>query len=260
MVFQKIVQKASHKIAPFKPNRFSKISQREDKCAISMPAWKALLANRDLFTWKGISCLKGCIEIALYSMLMYELRPKTIIEIGALSGGSAIWLADHLELFQIDGCVYCIDIDLSLLDKKAKTDSRVHFLEGDCNNFISIMPSELLSKFIHPWLIIEDVHADTVHIIEYFHKNGLINGDYFIVEDTNKMMWELDREELDEEDLDEKELIERGNKKLEDLKSWLIHHENEYLIDTYYQDMYGYNGSKNWNSILRRVEKTVNKL
>lgn len=39
---------------------------------------------------------------------------------------------------------------------------------------------------------------------------------------------------------------------MDDLKSWLLNHEDEYLIDSYYQDMYGYNGSKNWNSILKR--------
>lgn len=58
-----------------------------------------------------------------------------------------------------------------------------------------------------------------------------------------------------EDDSDYSEL-EKGERKLEELKSWLMLHENEYLIDTYYQDMYGYNGSKNWNSILKRVEKT----
>ncbi|MDJ0797463.1 MAG: hypothetical protein QNJ51_11635 [Calothrix sp. MO_167.B12] len=40
---------------------------------------------------------------------------------------------------------------------------------------------------------------------------------------------------------------------MSDLRDWLLDHENEYLIDTYYQDMYGYNGSKSWNSILIKV-------
>ncbi len=92
---QRFIQEAAHKLAPFKPNRFAKISEREDKCDIPALAWRALLANRDFFTWKGILFVKGPTEIALYSMLLYELRPKTIIEIGAFNGGSAIWLADH---------------------------------------------------------------------------------------------------------------------------------------------------------------------
>lgn len=251
MSYQSVVKEAIHKQAPFTPNRFAKISEREDKCAIPAPAWRALLENAYLQTWKGILFDKGPTEMALYPMLLYELQPKTIIEIGALSGGSAIWLADHLELFQIEGSVYCIDIDLSLLDEKAKTDSRVHFLEGDCNNMGAIMPPELLSVLAHPWLIIEDAHANAVGVVEYFHTNGLKNGDYLIVEDTNKTMWELEWDGWDDQ-----EVTEKGKRKLAELKSWLRLHENEYLIDTYYQDMYGYNGSKNWNSILKRVEKT----
>lgn len=251
MSYQKLVQEAAHKLAPFKANRFAKISEREDKCDIPEPGWRALLENSDLRTWKGIIFKKGPTEMLLYSMLLYELRPKTIIEIGALSGGSAIWLADHLELFQIEGCVYSIDIDLSQLDEKAKTDSRVHFLEGDCNNMGAIIPPELLSGLAHPWLIIEDAHANAVGVVEYFHENGLKSGDYLIVEDTNKILWELWGEDYGE-NLEE---LERGKRKLEELKSWLMLHENEYLIDTYYQDMCGYNGSKNWNSILKRIEK-----
>jgi cephalosporin hydroxylase len=251
MSYQKLLNEASHKLAPLNPNRFAKISEREDKSDIPAAAWRALLVNRDWLTWKGILFAKGPTEIAIYSMLLYELRPKTIIEIGALNGGSAIWLADHLEVFQIEGCVYSIDIDLSLLDENAKTDSRVHFLEGDCHNMGAIMTPELLSGLPHPWLIIEDAHVNAMGVVEYFHENGFKSGDYLIVEDTNKYLWELN-EELDE-DSDDREETEKGKRKLAELKSWLMLHENEYLIDTYYQDMYGYNGSKNWNSIMKRV-------
>ena len=41
------------------------------------------------------------MQVSLYPMLLFELKPKTIIEIGAFNGGSAIWLADNLELFGI---------------------------------------------------------------------------------------------------------------------------------------------------------------
>ncbi|MFB2919857.1 CmcI family methyltransferase [Aerosakkonema funiforme] len=248
MSYQSVVKAAIHKQAPFKPNRFAKISERKDRCDIPAPAWRSLLENAYFQTWKGILFDKGPTEMALYPMLLYELKPKTIIEIGALSGGSAIWLADHLEMFQVEGRVYCIDIDLSLLDEKAKTDSRVHFLEGDCHNMAAIMPPEMLATLAHPWLIIEDAHANAVGVVEYFHQLGIQIGDYLIVEDTNQAMWELEWD-----DWDDQEVLEKGKRKLEELKSWLMNHQNEYLIDTYYQDMYGYNGSKNWNSILKKV-------
>ncbi len=229
-----------------KNKRFVKISDREDRCDIPKSAWRPLTENYNLQTWKGVKMDKSPLEIALYPMLIYELQPKTIIELGADTGGSAVWLADQLKLFDIEGIVYSVDIDLSLLDEKAKLEHKIEFLEGDCNKIDAVFSPTLLSKLAHPWLIVEDAHVNLVGLLDYFHHNGLHSGDYLIIEDTNKALW---REWSDWED---REFIERMGSKLDLLKRWLIKHRNEYLIDTYYQDMFGYNGSKNWNSILKR--------
>ncbi len=230
-----------------KNQRFVKISEREDRCDIPKSAWKPLTQKYYLQTWKGINMDKSPLEIALYPMLIYELQPKTIIELGAETGGSAIWLGDQLELFSIKGSVYSVDIDLFLLDEKVKAQPKVKFLQGDCNQIDEVLSTELLSTFPHPWLIIEDAHVNLVGVLDYFHNNGLQNGDYLIIEDTNKALWES------WSDWDDQEFIERMKSKMGLLRSWLRSHQNEYLIDTYYQDMFGYNGSKNWNSILKRI-------
>ena len=122
--------------------RFVKISDREDRCDIPKSAWRPLTNNAYLQTWKGVLLEKDPMQIAAYPMLLRELQPKTIIELGALKGGSAIWLADHLELFGIEGEVYCVDNDLSQLDEKAKTDSRINFLQG-CLLYTSDAADEL---------------------------------------------------------------------------------------------------------------------
>ncbi len=225
--------------------RFVKISEREDRCDIPKSAWRPLTENAYLQTWKGVLLEKDPMQIAAYPMLIYELQPKIIIELGALKGGSAIWLADQLELFGIEGKVYSVDNDLSQLDEKAKADSRIHFLEGDCREISAVLSPKLLDNLPHPWLIIEDVHDNVFGILEHFHHNGLQTGDYLIIEDTNKFMWEV------WSDWEDQELIQRGWCKLDELRSWLMKHQDEYLIDAYYQDMYGYNASKNWNSILK---------
>ena len=83
--------------------------------------------------------------------------------------------------------------------------------------------------------------------MEHFHKNGIKAEDYIIIEDTNKIFWEA------WSDWDDKELFLRGIRKHDDLKQWLINHPDEYLIDTLYLDLFGYNCSKNWNSVLKKV-------
>ena len=99
-----------------KNKRFVKISEREDKCDIPKSAWRPLTENAYSQTWKGVLLEKDPMQIAAYPMLLYELQPKTVIELGVLKGGSAIWLADHLQLFGIEGQVYSVDINLSLVD------------------------------------------------------------------------------------------------------------------------------------------------
>ncbi len=227
--------------------RFVKISDREDRGDIPQSAWRPLTDNYHLQTWKGIQMDKSPLEIAIYPMLIYELQPKTIIELGADTGGSAVWLADQLELLGINGSLYSVDIDLSLLDEKAKANPKIKFLEGDCNQIDLALSTTLLSTLAHPWLIVEDAHVNLVGILNYFHNNGLQSGDYLIIEDTNKAMWE------EWSDWEDREFIEQMKRKLFSLRNWLIKHQNEYLIDTYYQDMFGYNGSKNWNSMLKKI-------
>jgi len=240
MTYQKVVKQAKHQQEPLKENRFVKISEREDRSDIPVLAWQPLLNNSYLQTWKGIILNKGVTEIALYPMLLHELQPKTIIEIGAFNGGAAIWMADLLNMFNIEGSIYSVD-------EKAKLDSRVIFLEGDCNKLSEVFSPEKLAEFPHPWLVIEDAHVNLVAVANYFDNNGLKKGDYLIVEDTNKYMWESW-----DNNWDDQEEMEKGSQKMDELRSWLQDHENEYLIDSYYQDMYGYNGSKNWNSILKK--------
>jgi len=245
--YQMAVQKMQQQYDPTNPNRFVKISQREDRSDFPISIWDKLWEKAFLQSWNGILINKGVFELSVYPMLVKELQPQTIIELGAWNGGSAIWFADLLAVFQIEGSVYSIDVDLSLLEDKAKADSRIHFIQGDCNHMSAFLTSDFLSSLPHPWLIVEDCHVNTAGILAYFHHNGLQSGDYFIVEDTNKMLAESwsdrwdDRQELD--------LIER---KLDEVRNWLKDHEAEYLVDTYYLDMYGYNVSKNWNSVLRK--------
>ena len=44
-----------------------------------------------LFTWKNHTIFKSVYDLAIYSMLIEELKPDVIIEIGSGKGGSAVW-------------------------------------------------------------------------------------------------------------------------------------------------------------------------
>ncbi len=249
MDYIQIIKEAKHRTALSSPDRFVKISEREDRSDVPIPVWLTFFQNTYLQTWKGIILNKGISEIATYPMLLYELQPKTIIEIGSLNGGSALWFADNLEIMGLSAEIYGVDINLDLLDEQAKARAGVHFLQGDCNHLDQVLPTDLLARLPHPWLVIDDVHINTIGVCDYFHTHGLQPGDYFIVEDTNPAVWTF----WGDQPWKEEEEIRHGVEKLNNLRTWLNAHEEEYLLDTHYLDLFGYNGSKNWNSILKRV-------
>ena len=51
-----------------------------------------------VFRWRGAPCFKSAYDMAIYAMLIDELRPATIIELGSGTGASALLLADLARL------------------------------------------------------------------------------------------------------------------------------------------------------------------
>lgn len=229
-------------------NRYVPMAQRRDCSDIPSPAWDALaVKNAYAQKWRNLVHNKGPFEIALYQMLLQELRPRTIIEFGALQGGSAVWLADLAQVLDIPTQIISLDIDISLLGPEAREDSRITFLEGDANAIEDVLSHRTLKALPHPWLVIEDCHVNTEGLLDHVHQAGCQVGDYVIVEDTNQDAWDAWRNAW----MDEAR-VRRGKEKLPATRRWVDKHP-EYQVDTRYTDLYGYNVTKNWNSVLRKM-------
>ncbi|MGQ9724882.1 MAG: CmcI family methyltransferase [Tepidimonas sp.] len=54
---------------------------------------------------------KNPFDFALYRLHVWHAKPRTILEIGSKHGGSALWLADTLQLYGVDGRVVSVDIN-----------------------------------------------------------------------------------------------------------------------------------------------------
>ncbi len=228
--------------------RFVPIDERRAESALPARAVQGIARGKFYFSWKGIRALKDPLDLALYSNLLWELKPRTIIEFGSYSGGSAVWLADTLRSFGLDGRVYSIDNDPALLDPRARAHPDVSFLHGDCARVASVLPPALLAELPHPWLVIEDAHVNLTGLLGYLHDTGLQPGDYLIVEDTNP---EIPAATGAAGLPDAYEPF--GTAKLEELTRFLQTHRHAYAVDTYYTDFFGYNATWNWNSYLRRM-------
>jgi cephalosporin hydroxylase len=178
-----------------------------------------------ILNWRGALLMKDPFELSLYPMLLQDLQPRTIVEIGAYEGASATWLAGVSESLDVDCHIYSFE---SHLDRIVASHPRVSFMYADANN-LATFDQELLRSLPHPWLFIEDAHVNLKNILAFFD-SFLRPGDYMIVEDT-LLPW-----------------VYRNFR-----RAWPAISAT-YRVDTRYTDMFGYNVTWNFNSYLRKID------
>ncbi len=190
------------------------------------------------YSYRGVPLIKNPFDFALYPLLIWNLKPRTIIEIGSKSGGSALWFGDLLENFGIDGQVYSVDIVKVI----KVSHPRVTFLEGDGESLHETLSAEFLNSLPRPFLVIEDA-AHTYEIskavLDFFHPY-LEKDEYIIVEDGIIS------------DIVNDPSYSSGPHQA--LKAFLVEHRNEYEIDGDYCDFFGYNVTWGTNGFLKKIQ------
>ncbi|MBC6369019.1 CmcI family methyltransferase [Algoriphagus sp. AK58] len=129
-------------------------------------------------TYKGVPCIKCPFDYVLYQMIIDEIKPDLIIEIGTNKGGSTLYLADLLEL-QGKGVVHSIDISDGC-SQLVKDHPRISLFHQGWENYDLAMASNY-SKV----LVIEDAshyYPSTLGAIQKFSQ-VVTPGSYLIVED-----------------------------------------------------------------------------
>lgn len=164
-------------------NRYQKPTSREGG---GITGW---LSNRfspgDSFTiattYRGLLCHKSPIDLLLYSACIWDVKPKTIIELGSFQGGSALWLADQMSSMGIDGEIHSYELLINAVSPRAKH-PQLQFHYVDLKNLDSFN-TNLLRELPHPWIVIDDAHVNVLNTLS-FMREFMTDGDYFIKEDT----------------------------------------------------------------------------
>lgn len=129
-------------------------------------------------TYKGVPCIKCPFDYVLYQMIIDEVKPELIIEIGTNKGGSTLYLADLLEL-QGKGLIHSIDITDGC-SQLVKDHPRISLFYQGWENYDLAKVSKY-SKV----LVIEDgshYYQSTLGAIQKFSKVVTLDS-YLIVED-----------------------------------------------------------------------------
>ena len=130
-----------------------------------------------VFRWRGIPCFKSIYDIAIYAMLIEELRPKTIVELGSGAGGSSLLFADLCASMNLGTKIISIDKIAAKI-----SDPRIEFVRSDCAEWLgaAVKSKDVIRR---PCLLIEDFHGDLAGVFQEI--DAIMEfDDYLIVEDS----------------------------------------------------------------------------
>lgn len=232
------------------PNRFQKITEREDRSDMPVEAIIAQCKGKYFIHHRGCSIIKTADDMIIFNELLANLKPATVIELGTCSGGSAVWMADMLKLLGIQSTIYSMDVDLSNLEDRVKEikPANVHFLQGNSYEIKKTFTDEMLQSLPHPWLVIEDAHTNICGIMKHF-KRYMNTGDYFVIEDLNPFLPCT----IGFAAIYDTKFVPAGPEALKDLKAFLTEHVDEFAVDSFYTDFFGYNGTWNMHGYIRKM-------
>lgn len=103
------------------------------------------------YKYRGIECLRSPIDAAIQAQAIWDLQPKTIIEIGSHHGASALWMADLVGNYGWDVHIHSIDRTPPTL-----SDDRITFIEGDVMDLGPAFDAHGLKDLPRPWFVLED--------------------------------------------------------------------------------------------------------
>lgn len=133
--------------------------------------------------WLGVQTLKCPLDLWIYQEILFQLRPRFIVECGTAAGGSALFLASVCDLL---GSGEVITIDLQELESRP-AHPRIKYLVGSSISTKTVGKVKEAIKGEGPVMVILDSDHRAEHVLKELHIYSEIvtAGSYLIVEDTN---------------------------------------------------------------------------
>jgi cephalosporin hydroxylase len=186
------------------------------------------------FKYRGIITQKCPFDYVLYQMILNEIKPDLVIEIGTNQGGSCLYMADLMEINKF-GEIHTIDIEDNVTSPLIDNHNRIkRFLNGYQNYDLN------LTNSFERILIIDDGSHQRVDVEEAFQKfKDLVSvGSYYIIEDG--VLTELGYES------------NYGGGPLKAIEK-IIDKNKNFIIDRKWSNFFGTNATFNPNGFLKRI-------
>jgi cephalosporin hydroxylase len=181
-------------------------------------------------TYRGVPAIRCPFDYVMYQMIISDLKPDLVIEIGAgKRGGGALYMADLMNNIG-HGMVHTLGLENTVVYEHP----RVKFFKKGWGNY-DLSEASGFSKI----LVIEDashMYEDTLMALRKFSPI-VSTGSYFIVEDG--ILNELNREKG------------YNGGPLRAIREFLKENNN-FKVDRTYCDMFGKNATFNVNGYLKK--------
>jgi cephalosporin hydroxylase len=195
---------------------------------------KDIDAGHHKVTYKGITAIKCPFDYVLYQMIVFEIKPDLIIEIGTNAGGAALYLADMLEINK-KGELHTIDLPENKENELLHTHPRIKVFKKGFQGY----DVSLLTNF-KTIMVIDDgshIYGDVKEALAKFSP-FISPGSYFIVEDGIITELGLEKE------------YNGGPKKA--IREFLKENSH-FTIDETWCNFFGHNATFNINGYIKRI-------
>lgn len=194
---------------------------------------KTIFEGHHKTQYRGVDYIKCPFDYVIYQMIIFDVKPDLVIEIGANKGGGALYIADLMDIIG-NGVVHTIDIN-DKVEKIVNDHKRIKcFFDGYEKYDLA------LTKNFEKIMVIEDAshnYSDSINCLNKFA--GIVSkGSYYIVEDGI-----VDK-------LGMRKKYQGGPKKA--IKEFLKK-TTDFEVDLKWCNMFGVNASFNINGYLKRI-------
>ncbi|MCL4136992.1 UNVERIFIED_CONTAM: hypothetical protein GTU68_000802 [Idotea baltica] len=177
----------------------------------------------------GVHTAKSVSDMWNYQEIIFELKPKLIVEFGSHMGGSALFFSNILSLINQEHKVFSVDISHASLTDLAKNNPDIEFLESSSTDkSVQTRIDYLRDQYKGPVFFILDSDHTKKHVYSELEliRSVTKTGDYIIVEDGivngNPVVPEY------------------GEGPLEAVKEYLSNYPNDYMRDLDRENKFGF--------------------
>lgn len=195
---------------------------------------KTICDGHHKVSYRGVRYIRCPFDYVIYQMIINEIKPDLIIEIGTNAGGGALYMADLLDKIG-HGEVHTIDIVDMVDNELVKTHNRIKRFQGGYQSY-DLENAKNFDKII----VIDDgshTYEDVKNTLNKF-KDIPSKDSYFIVEDG--IIDELGYQGYD-------------GGQLRAIEEFITNNDN-YVIDGKWCNFFGKNATFNVNGYLKKIK------